>query len=325
MTNRRRRTPLVEAMLAGPGPRDLGTAVRLAVKGLAMGSADLVPGVSGGTVALITGIYGELLNAVSSLGEGLRAASRGHLTEGVAAVHTRFLVCLAAGLLTALVTLARLMHYLLAHHPVPTWGMFFGLVAASVLIIGKEARVWQGWGIALFLVGAAAAYYIVGLIPVTTPQAPWFIFLSGMIAICAMILPGISGAFLLLILSKYQYITGALRNPFDTGNLATLAVFATGCLTGLLGFSRFLSYMIDRHYQATMAVLTGLMFGSMRKIWPWKEITASVVIRGKEHVVSTTNILPPAFGAEFFLTLLLAAAGFAAVLALHRAGGDGRR
>ena len=317
-----RRPGIVAALFSGPGPDNAAEAVLLAAKGMTMGAADLVPGVSGGTIALITGIYAPLLAAISSVGDALKLCLQGRLRAAMEVVHLRFLLCLGAGLLTAVVALARLMHYLLTHHPVPTWGLFFGLVAASVILVGAEARIRQGTGPLFFVIGAAAAYVIVGMIPVETPETSWFIFLSGMIAICAMILPGISGAFLLLILSKYQFITGALRAPFDDGNFLILMIFASGCLTGLLGFSRLLSYMIDHHYQATMALLTGLMCGSMRKVWPWKEVTASVVIRGREHIISTTNVLPPAWDGRFFLTIGLAVAGCALVLALHRAGRD---
>lgn len=306
------------AVLSGPGPASSREAVLLALKGLAMGCADLVPGVSGGTIALISGIYDQLLKAISSLGDGLKLLCRLQIKKALAAIHFRFLLCLFAGISTAIIGLARLMHFLLTVYPVPTWGAFFGLIAASVILIGKPARIWRGSGALLFLTGTAASYLLVGMIPVTTPESAWFIFFSGMIAICAMILPGISGAFLLLILGKYQFITGALKNPFLTENLMIIIVFCGGCLTGLLGFSRLLSYMMDHHHQGTLALLTGLMLGSLRKIWPWKEVLDSIVIRGKVHILSTKNILPGELDGEFFLTLSLAATGFIIIFVLQK-------
>ena len=305
-------------MLHGPGPSSFGQAIVLCLKGVAMGCADLVPGVSGGTIALITGIYNQLLHAVSSVNDGLGEIIGLRFKAGLATIHCRFLIVLALGIGSAIIGLSRVMHYLLHYHPVPTWGAFFGLIAASVLLIGKEARAWQGFGLVLFIIGTISAYFLVGMIPVATPEAYWFILLAGMIAICAMILPGISGAFLLLILGKYQFITGALKNPFTTENMMVIIVFCCGCAAGLLGFSRFLSYLMDTHKNATMAFLTGLMLGSMRKIWPWKEVLESVTIRGKAHMFSTRNILPQEINSELYLTLALAAVGFAVVLSLQK-------
>ena len=192
-----------------------------------MGCADLVPGVSGGTVALISGIYSDLLKAISSVGDGLKYFVLLQFKKGLSVIHIRFLVCLAMGVGSAIVGLSHVMHYLLAQHPTPTWGLFFGLVAASILVVGTEAKVWEK-GLIPFFFGSIAAYFIVGMIPVSTPEELWFIFLAGMIAICAMILPGISGAFLLLILGKYQFITGALKNPFAADHLLIMAIFCVG-------------------------------------------------------------------------------------------------
>nr|MBF0221810.1 DUF368 domain-containing protein [Desulfobulbaceae bacterium] len=282
-----------------------------------MGCADLVPGVSGGTVALITGIYADLLKAISSVGDGLKQFATLQFKEGLSTIHIRFLFCLMLGIGLAIVGLASLMHFLLEQYPIPTWGLFFGLVAASIFVVGTEANVWRS-GLAPFFIGTMLAYLVVGMIPVSTPEALWFIFLAGMIAICAMILPGISGAFLLLILGKYQFITGALKNPFVTDNIVIIAIFCTGCATGLLGFSRFLSYMMDKHRGATMALLTGFMLGSMRKIWPWKEILESITVRGKVHVLSTKNIIPTAFDSELVITAALALTGFIVVITLQK-------
>jgi len=159
---------------------------------------------------------------------------------------------------------------------------------------------------------------IVGLIPVSTPEALWFIFISGFVAICAMILPGLSGAFLLLILGKYEFITGTLKNPFNLDNIIVIFVFCCGCFGGLLSFSRLLNYLLTKWHTLTLAFLTGLMGGSMRKIWPWKEVLEKQVIRGKEHIISTRNIFPEAFNTEVMTAIGLAGIGFALVIILER-------
>jgi len=156
------------------------------------------------------------------------------------------------------------------------------------------------------------------MIPVSTPEELWFIFLSGMIAICAMILPGLSGAFILLILGKYEFITGALKNPFLQNNILIILVFCAGCSIGILGFARILNYFLEKHYNITLAFLTGLMAGSMQKIWPWKETLQSITIRGKEHVLAYSNVLPGELNAEVYLAITLAVLGFIAVLMLER-------
>ncbi|MAE16063.1 MAG: DUF368 domain-containing protein [Deltaproteobacteria bacterium] len=304
-----------QAWLVSPGPQSWRDAGVLMLKGAAMGTADVVPGVSGGTVAFITGIYDQLLCAIASF--DLNALGRllhGRLTETLAGLHLRFLLALGFGIAAAILSTARLMHDLLTIHPVPTWSLFCGLIVASILVVGREITDWWG-GLPMLVLGVVSAHGIVGLIPVQTPDTPSIVFLCGMVAICAMILPGLSGAFLLLILGKYATITGALRNPFDEGNLLLLAVFASGCLVGLLGFSRILNLCLARFRNLTMALLTGLMIGAMRKVWPWKEVLETELIRGKEYVLHEVNVFPE-MGGRLLLALGLAAVGFVLVLVL---------
>ncbi len=306
-----------QAWLASPGPQSWREAGVLMLKGAAMGTADVVPGVSGGTVAFITRIYDPLLCAIASFDlNALARLLRGRLTEALAGLHLRFLLALGFGIASAILSTARLMHYLLTTHPVATWALFCGLIVASILVVGREITDWRG-GVPMLVLGTVVAYGIVGLIPVQTPDTPLIVFLCGMVAICAMILPGLSGAFLLLILGKYATVTGALRNPFDEGNLLLLAVFAAGCLVGLLGFSRILKLCLERFQNLTMALLTGLMVGALRKVWPWKEVLETELIRGKEYVLREANVLPEADGG-LLLALGLAATGFVLVLALDR-------
>jgi len=194
------------------------------------------------------------------------------LKGALAHVHLRFLLSLFVGIGLAIISLARLMNFLLNHYPVLTWSFFFGLIAASILVVSKQVTTWSPpTGISL-VAGIVTAVFIVNLVPVTTPEALWFIFLCGIIAICAMILPGISGAFILLILGKYEFVTASLKNPFIAHNMMVIFVFCMGCLIGLLSFSRLLNYLLKNYHQITMAFLTGLLIGSMSKIWPWKEM-----------------------------------------------------
>ncbi|WP_242012268.1 DUF368 domain-containing protein [Pseudodesulfovibrio cashew] len=304
--------------MASPGPRDLKGAALLCVKGFCMGGADIIPGVSGGTIAFITGIYGQLVDAIRSFDMTFaRRLFSFDLTGALAEAHLRFLVCLLLGILTAVVSMARVMHYLLNNHPVEIWSLFFGLILASIYVVGREIKPFNAVNGMCIVLGALFSYWLVGIIPVTTPENTGFIFLCGAIAICAMILPGISGAFLLLMLGKYEYITGTLKAPFADGNLLILGTFVAGAAVGIVVFSRLLHYLLHRWHAATVAVLTGFMAGALRKVWPWKEVLESVVIRGKLHVLREQNILPH-MDANLLVAASLVLAGAAAVLLLDR-------
>jgi len=310
-----RSTTWTESWMASPGPVTVVEHLNLFIKGLGMGTADIVPGVSGGTIAFITGIYHSLLTAISSInGKLFRQALRLRFKEALAELHLRFLITLVSGIAVALISTAHLMHYLLTEHPVPTWSIFFGLITASILVVGHSInnRVTSFPALAL---GTLLAYGITGLIPLHTPEEPWYIFFSGMIAICAMILPGLSGSFILLILGKYVFITSALRNPFAQDNLEIILIFTAGCIIGIIGFSRFLRYGLERWHDFTLALLTGFMIGAMRKVWPWKITLESQIIRGKEHVLQEENVWP-LVNTELWISILLMGVGFAAVMFL---------
>ncbi len=308
-----------EAFHAGPGPRSAREALILALKGVCMGSADIVPGVSGGTVALITGIYEDLLAAIKSVNARMiRRLAVLDLKGALVELHLRFLLPLALGIGVAIVSLSRLINYLIHHHPVPTWSLFFGLIAASVWVVGRTVESWTPLAAVLLTTGVAAGYLVVDLVPATTPETLGFVFLSGMVAICAMILPGISGAFILLILGKYEFITATLKDPLVLANLEIIAVFAAGCGLGLAGFARALKYLLEQYHGATLAFLTGLMAGSLRKIWPFKETLETAVAGGKEVIIRQQNILPDAFTGQAAAALVFMVVGFAAVLVLER-------
>lgn len=305
-----------EAWLAAPGPREKGEYLILFLKAFCMGVADLIPGVSGGTIAFITGIYEGLLDAVGSVNkESIGAILKLDFKKALSIIHVRFLMPLVFGMLSAIFLLARLMHYLIIEHPIPTWATFFGLIAASIIVIFKTLEEPKRWdNIVLLIVGAVFAWVMVSLIPVDTPTDSWFIYLCGIIGISAMILPGLSGSFLLLILGKYEFITGAVKNPFGEGNFVILLTFVAGSLTGVAGFSRVLNWFLKHYHSQTMAFLTGILIGSMKKVWPWKEVLESKVIRGKTKILREANIMPESFDTTVMLAIVLAIVGFAAVL-----------
>ncbi len=307
-----------QAVSLSPGPDSVRSSLLLSLKGLCMGSADVIPGVSGGTMALITGIYEDLLAAIKSINmTALKKLLSGDVKGALALVHLRFLFFLFLGIGTAILSFARLMNFLINHYPVFTWSLFFGLIVASILVVGRKVNPWNVSTGLSFLAGTVAAWLIVGLIPVSTPEDLWFIFVSGFIAICAMLLPGLSGAFILLIIGKYEFLTATLKNPFLPANAAVIIVYCAGTAVGILCFSRVLKWLLDNWHNTTMAFLTGLMAGALRKIWPWKEALETVIIRGEPHVLREQNILPPAFDTVFLTALLLAIIGFILVLILE--------
>jgi putative membrane protein len=313
-----------EAFMASPGPKTLKATVGLSLKGLCMGTADIIPGVSGGTIALITGIYQQLLQAIKSFDSNMaRSLLKLDFKTALAGLHLRFLMALFLGIGVAIISLARLVNYLLQVHPVFIWSFFFGLIVASVIVVGRHVSRWSPGAGTCFCAGGLLAWLIVNAVPVATPETAGFIFFSGLVAICAMILPGISGAFILLILGKYEFITGSLKNPFLVDNFITIAVFCAGCFAGLVGFSRVLNVLLNRYYNATIAFLTGLMAGSLPRIWPWKEVVETRMIRGKAHVIQVKNILPDGVDGAFFLAVGLAVAGFVIVIWLERAAEGG--
>ena len=307
------------AFFESPGPASVRKAVSLAVKGICMGSADVIPGVSGGTIALITGIYEDLIAALGSLDiKMVRKLLNFDIKGAIADIHIRFLLTLFSGIIIAVISLAQLMNYLLHHHPVPIWSLFFGLIVASILVVGKQVTDWLGKAGICFIAGILAAAVIVNLIPIQTPESLWFILLCGIVAICAMILPGISGAFILLILGKYEFITATLKNPFLAQNIIVILVFCLVCVIGLVGFSRVLNYLLAKFHNLTLAFLAGLITGSLMKIWPWKQVLETQVIRGKAHVIWGRPIMPDTFDGEVFLAITLMIVGFLAILVIER-------
>ncbi|MEZ4803703.1 MAG: DUF368 domain-containing protein [Gelidibacter sp.] len=241
----------------------------ISLKGIAMGAADAVPGVSGGTIAFISGIYEELISTISGVNLTLFTTFK---NEGFKTfwkqLNGNFLVALLTGILISFVSFMRLAKYLIEHHPVLIWSFFFGLIVASVYFVGKQITKWNASAIISFAIGTIAAYYISQLPSMSDTDSSLFLFFAGALAICAMILPGISGAFILVILGAYKTLSDALHD-FD---FKKIVVFAFGALVGILSFSRVLKWLFKHYHNATLAILTGFIFGSLNKIWPWKRV-----------------------------------------------------
>lgn len=254
----------------------------LTFKGVAMGAADVVPGVSGGTIAFISGIYEELLASIKSFDlQAVKLLFSFKLKELWKKINGNFLFFLLLGIGTSVLSLAKLITTLLQTHPIFIWAFFFGLVLASTYFVSKRIKKWDFIRYVSFAVGIAIAYYITIATPAQTSDSLWFIFLCGMIAICAMILPGISGSFILLLLGKYEYVMNALI----TVNIPVIIVFAVGAVIGIVSFSHLLTYLLNRFHDTTIAVLAGFMLGSLNKVWPWKEIVAE----------TENNVLPHSY------------------------------
>lgn len=290
--------------------------LRLYITGFFMGTADLIPGVSGGTVAFISGIYEELLESIKTVsGKTIKLLLQFKIKEAIAVTPLRFLIAIFAGIFTAILSLANLLSYLLANYPSFVWAFFFGLVLASIWIITKKISSWNISKIIAFLATAFFSYFLVGSIPVESPENILMFFLSGMIAICAMILPGISGSFILLIIGKYSQILAAVR----TLDLVTLISVALGAVFGLAIFSRFLSWLFKEHHDISVSILSGFMLGSLRKLWPWQEVILTRVnSHGETVALATKNLIPQNFDLNTILVIVMIMAGVAIMVVVDK-------
>lgn len=240
----------------------------LVLKGMGMGAADVVPGVSGGTIAFIVGIYEELINSIKSInGSSLKLLFSGKIGAFWKAINANFLLSIVIGIGISIFSLAKVITYMLVEHPILVWSFFFGLVLASTWFVSKDIKQWNWKTILSFIIGAIMAYYITVATPAETPTNLFFIFICGVIAICAMILPGISGSFILVLLGKYFYIMEAVK----TLNIPVMLVFVCGAAIGITSFARVLSFALRKFHDITISVLAGFMLGSLNKVWPWKE------------------------------------------------------
>lgn len=274
----------------------------LTMKGIAMGASDVVPGVSGGTIAFITDIYEELLSSIKSFDlQALKLLFSFKIKELWHKVNGSFLFSVLLGIGISVLSLAKLITTLLESHPIFVWAFFFGLVLASTLFVSKRVKKWDILRGVMFFIGVGVAYYITIATPAQTPDSLLFIFLCGAIAICAMILPGISGSFILLLLGKYEYVMEALI----TANIPVILVFALGAAVGIISFSHLLTFLLNRFHDTTIAILAGFMFGSLNKVWPWKEVIGDV----------ENNTLPSQYLWEGVVLMVL---GFAIVYVIEK-------
>jgi putative membrane protein len=300
--------------------RSLPSYLLITLKGIAMGAADVIPGVSGGTIAFITGIYEELLETIANVNFDLLRVLR---NEGLKAawqkLNGNFILALLAGIAIAILSLAHLISWLLENKPIQLWSFFFGLVFASIFLVGKQVSKWSILSIIGFIIGAIIAFIITGLPSVAGGTGYLFYFVCGMIAICAMILPGISGSFILLLLGAYATIINAIKE-FEIG---IIGVFAAGCVVGILSFSKLLNWLFKHHRNVTISLLAGFLLGSLPKLWPWKssgELLYTHSDGKKIHMLY--NVLPSQFSGDQLLLPAVAFAifGLAVIFILERFG-----
>jgi putative membrane protein len=292
--------------------------VVIGLKGMAMGAADVVPGVSGGTIAFISGIYEELLTSINNVNFSLFKTLK---SDGIKAawkqVNGSFLLSLFIGIFVSIVSLAKAIKWMLENNPILLWSFFFGLVLASVIYIAKQITKWNLLTFVLLVLGASLAFYITTLNPlVSESSSPLFLFLAAALAICAMILPGISGAFILVLLGAYKPVLAAVNNREFT----TVAIVFAGAITGLLTFSRVLKWLFTNYKNYTLGVLTGFIIGSLNKIWPWKEtLTWRANSHGVQVPFNQQSVSPFSFeDSQLFVAAGLAIIGFGLILLLEK-------
>lgn len=292
----------------------------ISLKGMGMGAADIVPGVSGGTIALIAGIYEEFVDTLKSFNiSAIKALKDNGLSGLWSHINGNFLVALVLGIGISLISMVKVIKFLLAVHPVLIWSFFFGLIVASAIFVAKTITKWNVANIIGLIGGTILIYWITSVVPAATPNTWWAVLISGAIAICAMILPGISGSFILVLLGKYAYII----NSLSQFKLDVIALFGVGCITGLLSFSHLLSWLLKHYHNLTMAILTGFMIGSLNKIWPWKETLSFTTDRHGEQVpLEQINLLPQNFEGEnqLVFAVVLSVIGFTLIFVLEGLG-----
>jgi putative membrane protein len=289
------------------------------LKGIAMGAADVVPGVSGGTIAFISGIYQELIDTINKINlKALKILKSEGIITAFHYVNGSFLVSLLLGIAISVISLARLFKYLLEEYPIFVWSFFFGLVLASILFVGKQIKKWNFSIIMALIIGAFIAFYITTLPASTNQTESWFLIIAGALAICAMILPGISGAFILLLLGAYKPVLDAIHH-FDIKKIALIGI---GAIVGILSFAKVLKWLFRHQKNITLAVLTGFILGSLNKIWPWKKVLQSEMIEGKLKILHEKSISPFNYpdSNHLFYAILLAIIGFLVIVILEKLG-----
>jgi putative membrane protein len=306
----------------------------ITLKGLAMGAADVVPGVSGGTIAFISGIYQELIDTINKVDFTFFPSwKKNGFKIAWQQINGSFLLALLSGIFISILTFSKIITHLLVTQPILVWSFFFGLVIASIFFVGKEIDKFSIGSISFFILGTVLSYYITIAEPVASPDSYPYLFLSGFIAIIAMILPGISGAFILVLMGSYSVVIGTInifREAILTFNIELLVqsilklgTFAIGAILGLKLFSKVLHWMFDHHRNTTMALLTGFMLGSLNKVWPWKKVLSTRIdSHGNEVAFMEKSILPQNFEGDNLLlvAILLMIAGFLTIFIVEKVG-----
>lgn len=283
---------------------------------MGMGAADVVPGVSGGTIAFITGIYEELIGSIKGINlQAIKLFFTGQWRSFWKQINGNFLLSVFAGIFISVLSLARLLEYLLEHQPILIWSFFFGLVLASSYVVSRKITKWEYPKIVALVGGIGIAFYITSVTPTTTSDASWFVVFSGGLASCAMILPGISGSFILLLLGKYSFALHAVNERI----IPDLLLLGVGAVSGLILFANLLSWLLKKYHDVTIAVLVGFMIGSLNKIWPWKETLKTILVDGEVKPLVEKNILPAIEnqGDQFWMALVLVTAGIALILLIE--------
>lgn len=299
------------------GDRNLFQYIILALKGMAMGAADVVPGVSGGTIAFISGIYEELITSLNNINFSvLKAWKQKGLKVAWRQLNGNFLLAVFLGIGISVVSLAKLISWLLENEPILVWSFFFGLVLASVFFVARDIGRWSLSTILVFIIGAVLAFFITSLPPAENSHSLPFLFLSGALAVCAMILPGISGAFILVLLGSYKTVLDAVHQR----DFLIIIVVALGAVFGLLSFARLLKWMFQHYKNTTLALLTGFILGSLNKIWPWKKVLDSEVFGDKTIAIKEINVSPFALNGDNQLVsaILLGMLGFSVIFILEK-------
>ncbi len=291
--------------------------VVLVLKGMAMGAADVVPGVSGGTIAFISGIYEEFITSINNINlDLLKTLKKDGFKLAWKQLNGNFLLALFLGIAISIFSLAKFLSWLLVNEPIFLWSFFFGLVLASIFFVGKAIEKWSAVTVLVLLLGAGVAYFITTLPPIENTSSLPFLFLSGALAVCAMILPGISGAFILVLLGSYKTILDAVHER----DIKIVATVALGSVFGLLSFARLLKWMFKRYKNLTLALLTGFILGSLNKIWPWKKILETRTFDEKVIPIKEQNISPFNFDGDpqIMYAVLLALLGFSLIFVLEK-------
>ena len=291
----------------------------VSLKGMAMGAADIVPGVSGGTIAFISGIYEELLTSISAIStKNIKSLFKDGLNEFWQRINGNFLLALLVGIGISIVSLAKIISWLLEHEPILLWSFFFGLVLASVVFIAKEIKGWNAVLVLFFAKGTILAYYVTTLEPMVTENSSvLYLFFAGAVAICAMILPGISGAFILVLLGAYKPVLDAVHSR----DVSLIAVVGAGAVVGLLTFSKILKWLFSNFKNHMLAILSGFVFGSLNKIWPWKEtLTWRLNSQGVQVPFNEKSVLPHNYtgDSQLYMAIVLAFVGIFVILLLEK-------